>query len=491
MPNQLKAMQKLIRQQARLITRERAEQRKAEATEMECDTNGRPIPKNFEQALQAVQAFLVRHNALFDLVAELEKLLPKNVEAPEPLTLEGLRGIFLENNRYCDGFNSMFGMSPPTIALVCLDEFMKNAERFEIVNPNSIPEAKDLQLPYAPPKITHTTVEIGGKFLSVPIQGEFWVRDKLLGCPFIIEYGPSPTGGVVVTVDASDNDEAKAVDLIKELKLAILKSPYIKGQIIEITSGSDFHVVDIGEQPHPIISKELQSELEKNVINLFEKKEEFDRYGLPVKRSVILAGPPGCGKTMIERWLAAKVRGKVTTIWVTAKSITSPSDVASVFEMARKLSPSLVIMEDLDLISGTRNHFHGNALGEMLNQLDGLTSNDSLVLVGSTNRVSSLDEALADRPGRFDRVYEVGKPESELAKLIAQQYLEKRGVSEATRQSLDYASVATGEFTGAQIVEVVKGAIFEAIHRRCEINDVCLKASSKGLQAQRRLTSRS
>ena len=209
-------------------------------------------------------------------------------------------------------------------------------------------------------------------------------------------------------------------------------------------------------------------------------------------RAVAVAHP-GCGKTMIERWLASKVTGEVTTIWVTAKSIGSAEDVASIFDIARKLSPALVIMEDLDLISGTRSLFGQSGsgpLGEMLNQLDGLTQDQSIVLVGSTNRLGSLDEALADRPGRFDRVYEVGKPTEDIAKIIARNYLVKRGIDPQVVENLTLSCLNSGEFTGAQVVEIVKGGIFEAIHRNCDVSDTCIQNSAKGLQDQKKLAKR-
>jgi SpoVK/Ycf46/Vps4 family AAA+-type ATPase len=242
----------------------------------------------------------------------------------------------------------------------------------------------------------------------------------------------------------------------------------------------------------PIISKELSDELEKNVLNIFDKGDQFRAMGQAICRKIILSGGPGNGKTMIERFLASRLRGKVTTIWVSAKSIEHREHIDDIFEIARKLSPALVIMEDLDLISGTRSHFGNESmLGELLNQLDGLKKNDAIVIVASTNCVADLDEALNDRPERFDRIFEVGKPTSDLAQEIATQYLlNKCNVPEATIKSLNLAKYFKDqEFSGAQIVEVIRGAIFEAIHRGLgsDINEQCLKASKDGLLKQRDL----
>lgn len=478
-----RAAQRLIRSNAKKSRKSPAKRKNEHCSD----------PKDLEQALTAVREYLDSNSQVWGLIAALEKLLPEQRDSDPVLELDDLKAIFLSGHRYGDVYDAIFGISPPSIALIAIDAFL-NSGRFSVVDPNSIPEMRNMDAPYTPAEVTHTTLEIGGEQIGVPLNGEYWCEDTTTGARYIIDYKPTQNGGVSVSVLANLDRADLAVSLSGEIKLAVMQSPYIRGRVIELTEGNDFRVVEIGEQPHPIIDDQLKAELEKNVVNLFKKSDEFKRYGLPVKRSVILAGPPGNGKTMLCKWLANSVKGSVTTIWVTAKTISSATDVAAVFDIARKLSPSLVIMEDLDLISGTRQSYGfmggSSPLGEMLNQLDGLRGNESVVLVGSTNKVDSLDEALADRPGRFDRIYEVGKPRAEIAKQIAREFLQRRGVSEEVINGLSLRQLSTEEFTGAQIVEIVKGAIFEAVHRGSEVSDMCITSSCKGLVDQRRLRNR-
>ena len=487
MSNSEKSIQQLIRARAKEIAQKLEN---AGQTIYEKDSDGVPQPKNFPEALVAIKELLESNRRLFSVVNRLEAALPKKEETK--FSPDELGSLFLTGRRYDDLYESMFGMSPPSIAILAINDFVNDQERFEIIDPNALQWASQLEAAYEPPKLTYTSIEIGGKQYSAPISNEFWLKDKKNGCNYILTYQPSQGGAIAVKIMGDYEFEQEILNVVKELKLSILQSPMIRGQIIEMQGGSDFRVVDIGEQPFPVISDKLRHELETNVINLFQKKEEFEKYGLPLKRSVILAGPPGCGKTMIERWLASQVRGEVTTIWVTAKSIEDSYDVASVFEIARKLSPALVIMEDLDLIAGTRQeHIFGNrgasSLGEMLNQLDGLTPNESIVLIGSTNSVASLDSALSERPGRFDRIYEVGKPEPEHAVQIAAAYLKSRGVDDSVIEGLNFSAINKGDFTGAQIVEIVKGAIFNAINLGKPVSDRMLASSAQGLEEQRRL----
>jgi hypothetical protein len=452
---------------------------------------GLPEPKNFSELLATVREVVYLNRSLFSLQKQLEEALPPKDGQKDPLTNEEFQSVFLSNDRTDDPFKMMFAVNPLNIALVALDHFFKD-ERFELIDPSTLPYAKDLLHPYEREKITHTTIEIGGNVVSTPVNKVFWLNDKTLGTRFIIDYKPVQGGQVSITVFASYDDHEKAMKLIADIKISVLQSPLIRGQVVEISAGSGFNVVDLGEQPFPIISQELADELEKNVINIFDKSAEFEAMGQAICRKIILSGGPGNGKTMIERYLASRLRGKVTTIWVSAKSIEHREHIDEIFEIARKLSPSLIVMEDLDLISGSRSHYgNENMLGEMLNQLDGLKKNDAIVVVASTNKVADLDEALNDRPERFDRIFEVGKPTQDLAVKIAEQYLTKKcKISAEVVESLNLKKYfGDKEFSGAQIVEVIRGAIFEAIHRGMgkEINQQCIMVSKAGLIKQREL----
>jgi cell division protease FtsH len=442
---------------------------------------------DFKAAIEAVSEFMATQNELFSLVRKLKRLLPKE---KEKITPNHLTTIFLGGHVMSDLFDTTTTLGPPNIALIVLNDLFSNKERFTMVDPNQLQEAADLIVPYTKEKVSHTTIDIANTTHTVPMGAEHWLYDNKLGARFVVTYSPTRSGSIGVNVTGGFANREAIIQFTKELNNAILESPYLRGQILEVEGGSDFRIVNLKNTQMPVIDEKLKSELDKNIVNLFKKEDEFKKYNLPIKRAIILEGPPGCGKTLLARYLANSVKGAVTTIWVTSKSISHASDVAAVFDVARKLSPSLVVMEDLDLISGTRESLilgGGNALGEMLNQLDGLTPNDSLVLVASTNRVASLDEALNDRPGRFDRIYKLDKPTPELAKQIAKDYLLKRGVSAEEVNALQLNALNSGDYTGAQVVEIIKGAIFEAIHRGCPINDLCINRSRDGLEEQRKL----
>ena len=446
--------------------------------------------KDMESALNAIRTFLRTQDTFIYMVDHVRALLPKESEEKELFDKNNLMAEFITNDPNGNLDDTILAVGPAGIALVSLNEFIAS-DRFVITDPKVLSVYNKLEKAYEPPSTMKTPVSIGESNFIVPMENEFFVYDTLLSKKFVIGYGMKQQA-VQIRITAEDTDQDEMLKLAMEMKKLIITNKHIKGKVIEISEGNIFDVKELPEQPFPILDKVLQDELEKNVINIFKKADEFAKYGIPAKRSVILEGPPGNGKTMIERWLASRLMGEVTTVWVTSKSIKRSSDVAYIFEIARKMAPTLIVMEDLDLISGTRAMQYGgdNVLGELLNQMDGLTQDNAIVMIGSTNKVASLDEALADRPGRFDRIFKVGKPEGEVAAKIAKAYLIKRDIPEASVNALNLEEFfAEGDLTGAQIVEVCKGAIFEAIHRSGELTGMHLNNSRKGLLNQRQMYS--
>jgi hypothetical protein len=440
-------------------------------------------------AIQAMEAYrLVKEyfsslDRLAQAAIAFEDLLPRKKEVRTPYTDKHFKNDFFGFPGSELVYRLQESLSPTGVALIALQEFFESS-RFEVFDPRKLPEYKKLILPIHYEEPIYIPVQLGMNKFTVPDQCQLWIHDSISKRNYVVQYGVSAAGQLKIQIETGWDDSNYNRLLLDEIKDAILQSKYFRGQILELASRG-FTILELPEQKMPVIDRSLQLELEKNVINIFKKSDQFKAYGLPTKRAIILEGLPGNGKTMVARHLAYTLKGQVTVLWVTAKAIESSNDIAQIFEMARKLSPTLLIMEDLDLISGSRDHDY-ECLGEMLNQLDGIQPNEALVLVASTNKVKSLDEALRDRPGRFDRIYNIGKPSAELAEQIARFYLKERGIDQPTIDSLSFSAITQGDLSGAQIVEVVKGGIFEAIHRGCEVNDICLSTSYRGLMDQRK-----
>ncbi|TVY85026.1 putative ATPase [Lachnellula suecica] len=161
-----------------------------------------------------------------------------------------------------------------------------------------------------------------------------------------------------------------------------------------------------------ILNQDMKNSLMKDVQGFFDNQQLYKTLGVPWKRGVILHGVPGNGKTISLKALInflAKRPDPVPSLYVKSfDSCNGPKpSVRSIFTHARKMAPCLLIFEDLDSIveEKTRSYF--------LNEVDGLESNDGILMIGSTNHLDKLDPSIAKRPSRFDRKYHFKVPNEE------------------------------------------------------------------------------
>ena len=158
----------------------------------------------------------------------------------------------------------------------------------------------------------------------------------------------------------------------------------------------------------------------RNVIDLHARREVLKGHGVPVRRGVLLHGPPGTGKTFACRWLCAKLP-QTTRIIVAGSAL---QQVAAVFALARMLQPSLVIFEDVDLVFTARDiTAQGSILGELLDQMDGLRPHEDVGFVLTTNAIERIEAAIKDRPGRISQCIHLGPPAAELRRRYLEHYL--------------------------------------------------------------------
>ncbi|KAL8716867.1 MAG: hypothetical protein Q9225_005839 [Loekoesia sp. 1 TL-2023] len=157
----------------------------------------------------------------------------------------------------------------------------------------------------------------------------------------------------------------------------------------------------------------LDSEMKKSIIGemnkFFGSQERYRKLKVPWKRGIIYYGPPGNGKTISIKAMMHTLYhlpSPIPTLYVRSLSSYGGPEyaIASIFNQARKQAPCLLVFEDLDSIitDNVRSYF--------LNEVDGLESNDGILMVGSTNHLESLDKGIRNRPSRFDRKYLFPEP---------------------------------------------------------------------------------
>lgn len=156
-----------------------------------------------------------------------------------------------------------------------------------------------------------------------------------------------------------------------------------------------------------ILEDGFKKNLQKDVFGFFDSEELYKSLAIPWKRGIIMFGPPGNGKTISMKAIMKDADAKgYAPLYV--KSFRSwkgeEGAMVDVFSHARRMAPCVVVLEDLDSLinPGNRSFF--------LNQLDGLESNDGLLVIGTTNHLENIDPALRDRPSRFDRKFLFDNP---------------------------------------------------------------------------------
>jgi len=171
----------------------------------------------------------------------------------------------------------------------------------------------------------------------------------------------------------------------------------------------------------------------RNVVDLHERRAVLKVHGVPVRRGVLLHGPPGTGKTFACRWLCAKLP-QTTRIVVAGSAL---QQVTAVFALARMLQPSLVIFEDVDLVFTARDiTAQGAILGELLDQMDGLRPHEDVGFVLTTNAIDRIEAAIKDRPGRISQCVHLGPPSAELRRRYLAHYLAPYATGEVDLDAL-------------------------------------------------------
>jgi len=152
-------------------------------------------------------------------------------------------------------------------------------------------------------------------------------------------------------------------------------------------------------------------------------REQIRQMGLSAKKGLLFYGPPGTGKTHTIHYLASTMPGH-TTLLITAEQVVL---LEHYFKLARFLQPSIIVVEDVDLIARERTQMQHPGqeimLNKLLNEMDGLREDAEVIFILTTNRPDQLEPALASRPGRIDQAIEFPLPDetgrAKLARLYA------------------------------------------------------------------------
>ncbi|MHA1754282.1 MAG: AAA family ATPase [Candidatus Odinarchaeia archaeon] len=158
------------------------------------------------------------------------------------------------------------------------------------------------------------------------------------------------------------------------------------------------------------------------ISNIFKYSTVFNEYH--IKRGLLLYGPPGTGKTLTGKILANTWKG--TFIWITPEQLQCLGSLKSIYELAEICNPTLIFLEDLDLIAEDRYHVNSKKmLGELMNVLDGIRAYKNIITIATSNKVKDIEKAVSNRPGRFDILIKFDLPDIDTRKRIFEYYFKQ------------------------------------------------------------------
>jgi cell division protease FtsH len=207
------------------------------------------------------------------------------------------------------------------------------------------------------------------------------------------------------------------------------------------------------------------------MVDFLRNPPKYIRLGAKIPKGALMVGPPGTGKTLLARAIAGEAEVPFFSIsgsdFVEMFVGVGASRVRDMFAEARKSSPCIIFIDEIDAVGRQRGAGHGGGndereqtLNQLLVEMDGFDDRDGIIVLGATNRADVLDKALL-RPGRFDREINVGLPDVRGRGQILQVHMRRVPISNDIK--LEYIAQGTTGFSGAELANLInEAALFAA-----------------------------
>jgi len=309
------------------------------------------------------------------------------------------------------------------------------------------------------------------------------------GCRYAVLVSPVGhpglcTTGVRIQIAAGGDEAGAAVAerFFSVIERCIQAAPSYRGKILSLEMEGNYTGQSTGIKVNKlrtvyldqvILPKRTLALLDRNVIQFVQRRAKLSEHGQATKKGILFYGPPGTGKSHTIHYLAGALSGH-TMLLITAEQVALLGEYMA---LARLLQPSVVVIEDVDLIARDRsqmsNPFEEALLNKLLNEMDGLKESADILFILTTNRPQALEAALASRPGRVDQAIEFPLPDEEGREKLVRLYGKGMDLSDGLVRLI---VSRTDKVSAAFIKELVRRSVQFQIERdgshRLEPQDV-------------------
>ena len=233
----------------------------------------------------------------------------------------------------------------------------------------------------------------------------------------------------------------------------------------------------------------LEEEKEEliEIVDFLKTPEKFAKMGSKIPKGVLLYGKPGTGKTLIAKAIAGEANVPFISMsgseFIEMFAGLGASRVRKLFDKARKLSPCIVFIDEIDAIGSRRTSNSGaetennQTLNQLLVEMDGFSSEETIIVLAATNRPEMLDKALL-RPGRFDRQITIPAPDLKGRLEILKIHSKDKKISEDV--NLESIAEDTAGFTGAELSNILnEAAIIATKNKHDDIEKIDIEEAVK------------
>ncbi len=279
-------------------------------------------------------------------------------------------------------------------------------------------------------------IDIGETLPVKTLMNGLWLAERA-GTKFAVLYAPRTDYGscgisqrtslqvASVDGDASHGGGTPAQDIagqfFEHLEREVAFARSYRGKVLSFenddsysgqSSGVKVHRLGSVRREDVILPQRTLDLLERNVLQFVKQRKQLAELQMATKKGLLFYGPPGTGKTHTIRYLAHALP-EHTTLLIAAEQV---GLLGEYMTLARLLQPSLVVIEDADLIARERTRMRDPRaellLNKLLNEMDGLREDCEMMFILTTNRPEEIEGALASRPGRIDQAIEFPLPDS-------------------------------------------------------------------------------